>query len=69
MKKYVAIAPEGEYLNITSGKEYPIIEFLSNSKNYGILFTILDDVGFYLVCPEIECAHLQGGNWTIKEVE
>jgi hypothetical protein len=70
MKKYVAIAPEGDYLDITPGKEYPIIEILSNCKTYGRLFSILDNTDFFLVCNEFKCAHLKDvGNWTIKEVE
>lgn len=71
MKKYLAIAPEGEYLDITPGKEYPIIEICKNNNHeYGRMFKMLDDVGFMLICNEFKCPHLKDvGNWTIKEVE
>ena len=70
MKKYVAIAPEGEYLDITPGKEYPIIGIYGEKKfKYGRMFDMSDDVGFTLLCNEYNCVHLNGKNWTIKEVK
>ena len=71
MKKYVAIAPEGEYLDITSGKEYPIevIESEELHPNTGKYFEVIDDVEYKIHCNELESAHLNGKNWTIKEVE
>ena len=75
MKKYVAIAPEGEYLEITPGKEYPIIEFDMDCGEekiwgkYGRGFYIFSDDGNECACLELGCSHLNGGNWIIKEVK
>ena len=70
MKKYVAIAPEGEYLDITPGKEYRI-KNIGRAKTlwYGRHFEIRDDAGDNLFCNEFKCCHLNGKDWTIKEVK
>jgi len=70
MKKYVAIAPKGEYLDITPWKEYPIKNIDWNEElGYGRHFEMRDDAGDNLFCNELESSHLNGGNWTIKEVK
>ena len=70
MKNYVAIAPEGKYLDITQGKEYPIANISWNEEFvYGRHFEMLDDIKDKICCNEFECAHLNGKNWTIKEVK
>jgi hypothetical protein len=70
MKKYVAIAPEGEYLDITPGKEYPVIlSFGGHVGQYGRMFRIFDDTNHKLICNEFASSHLNGKNWTIKEVK
>lgn len=70
MKKYVAIAPEGEYEDITPGKEYPVIwSFGDYVGEYGRMFRIFNDTNHKLICNEFKSYHLNGKNWTIKEVE
>ena len=71
MKKYVAIAPEGEYFDITPGKEYPIniIESEELHPDTGKYFEVLDDVEDKIHCNEFKSHHLNGKNWTIKEVK
>jgi len=70
MKKYVAIAPEGKYLDITPGKEYRIKNIGWNKElGYGRYFEMRDDSGDNLVCNELESSYINGKNWTIKEVK
>lgn len=78
MKNYVAIAPkEGEIADyLTNGKEYPITRFDENADGtridfgkIGFGFYIIDDYGVERSCLENESAHLNGLNWTIKEVK
>ncbi|MFA5359300.1 MAG: hypothetical protein WC310_05825 [Patescibacteria group bacterium] len=70
MKKYVAIAPEvGEiHSYLTNWRKYPIIKIIEKKiKYHGMVFSINTDYGVAM-CFEIGCPHLNGKNWTIKEV-
>ena len=71
MKKYVAIAPEGEYEDITPGKEYSIevLESAELHPNTGKYFEVIDDVEYKIHCNELASSHLNGKNWIIKEVK
>ena len=69
MKKYVAI-PSKNGVELTKGKEYLVIKLEENkSRIYGRGFVIFNDVGHELYCCEFKCEHLNGKDWTIKEVE
>lgn len=61
IKIKTVIAPTGcgEYL--TEGKEYKAFD---NTRDG---FWIEDDLGLMAYCKAEGCAHLNGGNWIIKE--
>ena len=56
-----AIAPEGNYIDLTPGKKYKITKW-DDSK----YFYILDNVGVNLFCCTTMCAHLNGKKWILR---
>lgn len=72
MKKYVAVAPkEGEIASyLTNGKEYPITEIHeSKSEIYGRYFHFINDNNNTdCYSSEKNSIHLNGLDWTIKEI-
>ena len=73
MKKLVAIAPKKGKISgyLTNGKAYPIVEYFEKKENeVQDHFSFIDDDGD--TCPYSvinRSVHLNGLNWTIKEVE
>lgn len=71
MKKLYAVADEVpedvDYL--TAGKEYEIISEANRRAHRCRAFEFLDDTGARLVAMELDCPHLNGGNWRIIERE
>jgi len=59
------IAPDGCRENLTAGKEYVVYNV---KKDYTFLycFNIKDDFEKEAFCLLENCAHLNGGNWIIK---
>jgi hypothetical protein len=47
---------------LTSGKLYPICKFINGG------FEVLDDKGHERFCLIKDCAHLDGGTWTLVKV-
>ena len=70
-KPKTVIAPKGCYGDLTEGKEYEVIGFWDefSEDEFGCGFNIIDDTGEERCCLERKCAHLNGGNWIIKEYE
>lgn len=61
------IAPKGCFKAFTEGKEYEVIEIIGFCGKYGVSFTIKTDFDMVVMCLQNGCAHLNGGNWIIKE--
>ena len=69
-KPKTVIAPKGCSINYTEGKEYEVIGFWNEYVDkYGHCFNIIDDTGEERCCLERKCAHINRGNWIIKEYE
>lgn len=66
----VVVAPEGCSSYFTAGKEYLVISIWDSSNNkFGYGFTLNNDSGYKVDCIENKCAHLNYGNWIVKERE
>ena len=60
------IAPSGCESYLTEGKEYDVFDVIP-SKTNKYCFSIFDDEGVDSFCCLINSAHLNGGNWIIKQ--
>lgn len=69
-KKWVAIAPEkGEIAPyLTNGKAYDVLWIGGENENYGREFVFMSDVGATSTSNELNSWHLNGLNWTLKEI-
>jgi len=56
-----AIAPKGEYTDITPNKKYEILKW--DDSEY---FYIFDDTAYTLFCSTKMCAHLNFKNWILR---
>lgn len=61
------IAPKGCEDYLTEGKEYKVTKQDKDKVNPG--FNIVDDEGSSIFCVLKGCAHINGGNWIIKDSE
>jgi hypothetical protein len=71
MKKPTKVqAPEGCQFYLTAGKVYDVVSFDPYStEDHGYGFTIINDMGTESYCLELQCGHLNYGNWIIVETE
>lgn len=66
----IVIAPKGCDSYFTEGKEYQVVgfwEYWDDTYGYGII--LCDDYGDNIDCLQFCCAHLNGGDWIVKEYE
>ena len=61
------IAPKGCASYLTEGKEYRAYNVEKSENDLYVCFNIISDHNIKLFCVNNECAHLNGGNWIIKE--
>ena len=62
-------SPIDRYKILTKDKVYEATETNGFVRNCGRGFNIISDEGEELICNEIDCAHLDGGNWIVVEEE
>lgn len=68
MKNFkTVIAPAGCSGYLTQGKEYEVSGIDDLENNEETSFWITNDIGSNSYCLLNHCAHLNGGNWIIKE--
>jgi hypothetical protein len=69
-KKWVAIAPKKGKIApyLTNGKAYDVLWIGGENENYGREFRFLSDIGAISTSNELNSLHLNGLNWTLKEV-
>jgi hypothetical protein len=69
MTKY-AVIPKGtdmsEIANLTIGKRYEILKYKKYASVHNIFFSIIDDDGDLIRCPQKACAYLNDQNWEIQ---
>lgn len=62
--KFTCEIPKRKLAFLTPGKEYEV-ENLKTSSHGRTFFDIVDNEGDTLHCLLKECAHLEGGDWTL----